>query len=563
MSQPVPLDEVLEALARRPGPVALDGPLAAPEAFLARVGGWCEAVRGAEASRVGLFVSDRADFAAALLGAWRAGAEALLPGDALPRTVEALRPRCQALLGELPGALAPGVGRPQAAVGHLPPSCRLQVFTSGSTGAPVSVPKSLAQLATEVATLEATFSPGPAAVHATVSQQHLYGLLFTVLWPLTAGRAFSPRRLEYPEEVAAALALGPALLVASPAHLKRLPVGRLAVAEAHRPRAVFSSGGPLSEEAALACRQVLGVAPVEVYGSSETGGVAFRRRGEGPAVPFTALRGVRLRVDPAGTLAVQSPHLPDDGWYATSDLATLDAQGGLRLGGRADRLAKVEETRVSLAAAEARLAETGLLSEVRVAVLTGPRETLGVVAVPSRAGAALLAQEGKRALVERLRTALGDSLERVALPRRWRFVEALPVDAQGKTTQAGLLALLAPSRPEVRWEERSEGQARLRFTVEPSLVVLQGHFPEVPVVPGLAQLDWAVAWAGEAFGLAPRVEAVEVLKFQALMRPGDEVELTLTWAPVKATATFRYSGTGRVYSSGRLLFVPDQRLPGR
>ena len=364
------VEEALEVLAVSPCAVALEGCWATPAAFLDLVSGYHAAVVAAQARRVALFAEDRARFSAALFGAWLAGAEVLLPGDALPRTLEAIDQRCEAYLGDLPRAIEPRVGPPPAKWA-VSGDARLVVFTSGTTGAPTAIEKRLVQLSSEVSALEATFHPGPAAVVATVSHQHIYGLLFTVLWPLAARRPFAPRRLEYPEEVEAALAQRPSVLVTSPAHLKRLPERREPLAPAHRPLAVFSSGGPLPEEGARRCRAMLGTSALEIFGSSETGGVAYRERTEGPLPPFQPLPNVAWRLGEGGLLEVRSPHLPSADWYVTAD-AARDA-GGDRfvLGPRADRIAKVEEKRVSLTSIEERLKESGLVAEARAVLLEG------------------------------------------------------------------------------------------------------------------------------------------------------------------------------------------------
>lgn len=547
------VEHALETLSRAPGRVVLEGPWASAQAFLGQVNAYRLTVRASGARSVALYSGDRAQFAAALFGAWLAGAEVLLPGDALPRTVAALQGRCDAFLGELPGALEP-TGGPPPESWVVSGDAKLVVFTSGTTGEPSAISKRLRQLSREVGSLEATFHPGPGAVLATVTHQHIYGLLFTVLWPLAAGRPFSSGRLEYPEEIEAAMGAQPSLLVTSPAHLKRLPERARPLEP--RPLAVYSSGGPLSEEGARRCRDFFGRAPIEVYGSSETGGVASRERADGPLTPFEPLPGVRWRVGAEGALEVCSPHLADDGWYVTADFATAVGEGRFLLGPRADRIAKVEEKRVSLTAVEARLRESGLVSEARAVVLEAGRTTVGVLAVPSERGRALLTQSKKK-LTDALKEALADTVERVTLPRRFRFVDELPLTPQGKTTDAMVVAALAPFTPSARWVERGEVRAVLSFEVDPALRVLEGHFPEAAIVPGVAQLDWVIAWTSEAFAVAParlvRVARIDALKFQALMRPGHHVTLELVWSPDKSVVTFRYGGpAGVAFSSGRV-----------
>jgi 3-hydroxymyristoyl/3-hydroxydecanoyl-(acyl carrier protein) dehydratase len=110
-----------------------------------------------------------------------------------------------------------------------------------------------------------------------------------------------------------------------------------------------------------------------------------------------------------------------------------------------------------------------------------------------------------------------------------------------------------PMRPDPNWATKTPVNAVLEMKISPALRVLEGHFPQTPVVPGVAQVDWAVNWAREAFGFKGNLARVEVLKFQALMMPGHEVKLALDWNPEKATVTFKYTSETATYSSGRVV----------
>src|SRR5690606_23529233 len=153
----------------------------------------------------------------------------------------------------------------------------------------------------EVHALEAAFGHElehnhTAKVYASVSHQHIYGLLFHVLWPLAAGRPIMGERLRYPEEVVAGIAqANSAVLVSSPALLTRLPAHLDWSLMQGRVRAVFSGGGALSSEASAQCRALIGPSPTEVVGSSETGGIAWRRAHQGPA--WTAFSCVAWRCE--------------------------------------------------------------------------------------------------------------------------------------------------------------------------------------------------------------------------------------------------------------------------
>ena len=79
---------------------------------------------------------------------------------------------------------------------------QIYFYTSGSTGQPKRIPRTLKQLMSEVAGLDASFHlPQQAIAIATVSHQHIYGLLFKVLWPLLTHRSFYDWQVAFPEDV--------------------------------------------------------------------------------------------------------------------------------------------------------------------------------------------------------------------------------------------------------------------------------------------------------------------------------------------------------------------------
>jgi len=189
-----------------------------------------------------------------------------------------------------------------------------------------------------------------------------------------------------------------------------------------------------------------------------------------------------------------------------------------------------------------------------VAPVLGSR--IVAVAVPNGAGHALLVECGKRGLIDALRQSLADDIDAIALPRRWRFVDALPSDAQGKVTEARLLELFRPMRPEPRWLQRDSASATLELDVAANLAMFDGHFPLTPVLPGVALLDWAISLGREAFAPPPCLLRTEVLKFQALVRPGTRLNLEMTWRGETATLNFTFTSAFGSHASGRLLFGP-------
>jgi 3-hydroxymyristoyl/3-hydroxydecanoyl-(acyl carrier protein) dehydratase len=531
--------------------------------FRGRVAAWMMAFRTQAAGAVGLFHSDGVEFAAALFGAWQAGRTIYLPGDNLPGTARQLEGRVAMFAGEWGAhgdALVPGEG----ATGHgpferlAPDAMGVVVFTSGSTGEPQAIPKRLAQLAAEVETLDRTFGAdiGDADMVATVSHQHIYGLLFKILWPMATGRSFVAHSIVVPEQLAAALRARRTTLISSPALLKRLP-GTVDWSVARRElRAVFSSGGPLSPDGARLAEQLLGRTPIEVLGSSETGGIAWRRQWRGTDTPWTPLPGVRVRQE-AGCLAVQSAHLPNEAWFTTADRIELVGADTFLLAGRADRIAKIEGERVSLVAIERALVASPWVREAKALPLAADREQLGAVVVLTAAGHRALDTDGKLHVVRTLRDLLADGTERVALPRRWRFVPELPTDAQGKTSQASLAALFesrATDVPDADVISQSEVHLELRLRIPPDLVYFDGHFDEVPVLPGVTQIDWAIRYGREYLHVEGAFVGLEAIKFHQLIHPGATVRLRLDWRVAAASLRFAIDSDAGRHASGRVVF---------
>jgi hypothetical protein len=230
------------------------------------------------------------------------------------------------------------------------------------------------------------------------------------------------------------------------------------------------------------------------------------------------------------------------------------ADGRFLLGGRADRVVKVGEKRLALPEMESQLRAHAFVSEAALLSLEQGGETrVAAAVVLSEAGRRALAEGGRRAVSARLADELALHWDRVLLPRAWRYLEALPRDAQGKTPVALLRELFAGSRAPLLIGETRGPRALAREVVVPDdLVFLEGHFDGFPVVPGVVQLGWVVEAAEAALGAAPRVAAVENLKFKELLLPGQRFRLEVEWSEPRDVLRFRLAAGERVFSTGRL-----------
>ncbi len=390
---------------------------------------------------------DRVEVAAAMVAAFTESIDAVLPpGLSVEGVLATARLRSfshwlgpadwvPALAALKAGRVAAGTaGGP--ALGALAAG-RTGVFlqTGGTTGEPQLWGKTARNLLAEVAAhVHGLRIESADHVLATVPPHHIYGLLFSVLLPLFAGATVERLSPFYPQEIAArVVASGATILVSTPTHLRALAGVSW---QAHRLRLVLSSGAPLSAGDARAFFERTRIWPLEIYGSTETGGIAVRRQ-DGEDSPWLPLSAVECHCQDEA-LAVRSPYVSvapggaSGGFFATADLAELRADGRFLLLGRRDGVVKVGGQRVSLPGIEA-------------ALLALPGVTDAVVlARPSPAGrgeeiVALVASE--RAASE-LGRALRERLPSPSWPRRIRCVREIPTTPSGKRDREAILALL-------------------------------------------------------------------------------------------------------------------------
>jgi 3-hydroxymyristoyl/3-hydroxydecanoyl-(acyl carrier protein) dehydratase len=323
---------------------------------------------------------------------------------------------------------------------------------------------------------------------------------------------------------------------------------------------VFSSGGPLQFDVVQETLRVLGHVPIEVYGSSETGGIAWRRQQDEKSEDWTPFDGVAWQMDgETGVLEIRSPNLPDDRWFTTADRAEPAGAGLFRLKGRVDRIAKIEGKRISLNAIESQLKSSPLVTDARVIVLEGKRQRVAAFIVPSELGRCRLMDSGKLSLNRSLRDLIRQKVEAVGVPRIWRYLEVLPVNPQGKATQTQLMALLGPEfpreiKPRHRLLERDGGRAVLALIAPRDLLYFDGHFPGRPILAGVVQIDWVIAFGRLYFELPPSFRGIHALKFQRVIPPELPVRVELIHEPAKCALSFKITSDTGTHASGRIIF---------
>jgi 3-hydroxymyristoyl/3-hydroxydecanoyl-(acyl carrier protein) dehydratase len=147
----------------------------------------------------------------------------------------------------------------------------------------------------------------------------------------------------------------------------------------------------------------------------------------------------------------------------------------------------------------------------------------------------------------------------VLLPKKWRFVDSLPLNPQGKLLRDDLLPLFEQPQdtqardPQIRQVSVAGTTATLSLFIPSNLLYFSGHFPGKPVLPGVVQVDWAIKFAREYLRVPDGFHRMEAVKFHAFITPNAILQLTLRYDPAKETLHFTYTSHGRRFSSGRIV----------
>lgn len=341
-----------------------------------------------------------------------------------------------------------------------PDSTAAILFTSGTEGAPKGVALSHANILANVAQVQAhialctrddlVFNPLPVF--------HCFGLSVGTILPLVAGiRVVThPSPLQPKEIVKRVKAHGATILLSTDTFISQyarvgeehdLDTVRLAVCGAERVR----------DETRTFVKQKYGIQILEGYGVTEAAPVIAANQAEANhagtvgrmMVQMDALLEPVDGIPGAGRLKVKGPNVmlgyilpdapgvivpPEDGWYDTGDVASIDEDGFMSIRGRLKRFAKIGGETVSLAVPE----------NCAAALWPGHAHAAVTVADPRKGEQIVLVTDAPEASRPSLLAwAQHHGVSELAVPRRVLIVDAIPVLGTGKTDYVALQKLAA------------------------------------------------------------------------------------------------------------------------
>lgn len=306
------------------------------------------------------------------------------------------------------------------------------LFTSGSTGLPQAHRKTWGKLVANgrAGAVALGLDQQPKTLIGTVPVQHSYGFESTLLLALHGGCPFWSGKPFYPQDIAAALSAVPAprLLVTTPFHLSALLAAGI---ELPPIAALLSATAPLSMALASDAEARTGAPMLEIYGSTESGQLAWRRP-TADAV-WRLLPGVRLTQLGDETTASEG-HV--EGRVPLSDLIELLPERRFLLHGRHADLVNIAGKRTSLAYLNHQIAAVPGVLDAAFFLPEQADEAHGITRLTAFVVAPGLSPR-------ELTAALRDKIDAIFLPRPLVLVDQLPRNSTGKLPRAGLQALYA------------------------------------------------------------------------------------------------------------------------
>lgn len=314
-------------------------------------------------------------------------------------------------------------------------------MTSGSTGRPRSLVFTGAQLLADGRQVMATMGIRRTDLnYALIPFGHSYGLGNLTLPLISRGVAVVCGSSALPHAIANDFASHhPTVFPGVPAFWRALAATDVPMDAFRSLRLAISAGAQLPAEVARGFAARFPCPLHNFYGSSETGGIAYDRRGaatlEGSV--GTAMRGVRWRIT-GERVAVSSAAVftygnrlrnGAHGTWKMPDRVGKNERGELSLLGRTGKLVKIGGRRLNVAEVVARLRRLSGVIDAWVAPSEGAEPTLGAVVISDRP-------------VTELRTELQIDLPAWKVPKKWATVAEWPLTERGKIDTRALYGLL-------------------------------------------------------------------------------------------------------------------------
>ena len=411
----------------------------------------------------------------------------------------------------------------------------INIFTSGSSGESKCIKKSLENLIQEATDLINEIDlKNSQTVISTASLNHLFGITFYLMLPLNGDLCINLNRINYPEDIQGKNLL----LVTTPSFLEKM--NKFQDKPTHKLEKIITAGAKLKDSEFNFALEI-SKSVTEIYGSTESGVVAHK---ENPKKNLKLFNNVEITTSDKTYIKTNYSF---DKIQQSGDLINQLNNREIELLGRADRVLKIQEKRISAEYIEKILEKHNFVKEAYCFEFEGKIATLISL---TKDGIYYVLSDNILRLKKELKKYLSKHFE--IIPQNLKFIDELPKTSRGKIDKIKIQNIfnLNMSYPLILERKISKTEAIFELYFYKHCNFFKGHFEHFPILPGVVQLLFASILTKDSFNSECSIGQIKKIKFKNIIKPNQIINLKITLN--KSNFEFMYYNKEKVYSSGIL-----------
>lgn len=408
----------------------------------------------------------------------------------------------------------------------------INFYTSGSSGKPKTIKKSLYNLIEEGNDLSKEFGiKEDLTVMSTTTMCHLFGMTFHLMFSLCNRLTIDTTPISYPENINSSSSI----LVSTPAFLSTKIKHNLSFTKP--PKYIISAGSKLDEKVFELLERDSKI--IEIYGSTESGVIAYKTKNN---KPFKIFPNVKIEANNENA-NIYSNYIYNGSCIINDKIELLGDK--LVIKNRTDRLFKIYDKRISAVELENKLNSHEFVEN---SYIMNFENKLVCLCALSKSGKKFLLSKNIFPLIKTLKLHMFKYSE--IIPQKWKFIDQIPMNSMGKINKTAIEHLFNVnlSLPIILDRAEEENSITYKIFMYKNCNFFNGHFPEYQIVPGVLQLYLAKEFANAHFNLNLGKGQYKRIKFSNVIEPDSIVNLTLT--KKEKQVLYEYYSDKQKYSSG-------------